>query len=287
MTLRVEYRISSTEPVTSSAHMSSKKSSSTMPRKRSNWISRWTAPILLFLMGCLALGYYAYDILDAHFFQDDQSRQFDQAVRDAHARNASALVNQSPADQLHAEALAELKAHASKTSSSRSPDIPNVDESSGANELTDRASEKQTARDGDIALGRIQIASIGLTAMIQEGTGTRTLQRGVGHITGTASVGDSGNVGLAAHRDTFFRKLQDIHKGDEITLTTLSGTYVYRVDLISVVEPRDSAVLRNSRDNILTLVTCYPFAFIGPAPKRYIVRARQVMSAPGTVAAIN
>ena len=125
-------------------------------------------------------------------------------------------------------------------------------------------------------LGRIEISSIGLTAMIQEGTGRQTLQRGVGHITGTALLGGSGNVGLAGHRDTFFRKLRNIHEGDEITLTTLNATSVYRVDLISIVEPQDSAVLRDSGENLLTLVTCYPFSYVGPSPKRFIVRARQV-----------
>jgi sortase A len=288
MTLRVEYRISSTEPDLSPAYASPKNASLATTRTRSSWIGRWTAPILLFLAGCLALGYYAYDILDAHFFQDDQSRQFDQALRDAHSGNASALAtNQSPADQLHAEALAELKAHASKASASSAPNLPDVDGSTNGTESSPGTREKQIAPGGDTSLGRIQIAAIGLTAMIQEGTGARTLQRGVGHITGTSAVGYSGNVGLAAHRDTFFRKLRDIHEGDEITLTTLNGSYVYRVDLISIVEPQDSAVLRDSGENILTLVTCYPFGFIGPAPKRFIVRARQVMPSPGSVAAIN
>ncbi len=111
--------------------------------------------------------------------------------------------------------------------------------------------------------------------MIQEGTGEQTLQRGVGHIAGTASLGTPGNIGLAAHRDTFFRKLKNIHEGDEITLTTLAGSYNYRVELISIVEPEDSAVLRDTGGNILTLVTCYPFSYIGPAPKRFTVRAKQ------------
>jgi sortase A len=120
--------------------------------------------------------------------------------------------------------------------------------------------------------------------MIQEGTSTHTLQRGVGHITGTALLGRSGNIGLAAHRDTFFRKLRNIHRGDEITLTALDGSYKYRVELISIVGPEDSAVLRNTGENILTLVTCYPFSYIGAAPKRFIVRAKQVPSTPAAIA---
>ena len=149
--------------------------------------------------------------------------------------------------------------------------MPDFSESAGTPSLQRSAIE-------NMPLGRIEINSIGLTAMIQEGTAEQILQRGVGHIAGTASLGASGNIGLAAHRDTFFRKLKNIHEGDKITLTTLAGSYKYRVELISIVEPQDSAVLRDTGGNILTLVTCYPFSYIGPAPKRFIVRAKQEAS---------
>jgi sortase A len=275
MTLRFEYRISSAEPCPLHVDPSVTESSSSILRTRSKWLSRWAAPIALFLVGCLALGYYAYDILDARFFQEDQSRRFDNALRDAHASNASApAASLSPADQLRAEALADLDSRSSRGSSSPAIALPKFDESTGANRLT--SSPNRLAE--NIPLGRIEIDSIGLKAMIQEGTGSRTLQRGIGHITGTALLGHSGNVGLAGHRDTFFRKLRDIHQGDEITLTTLTGTYVYRVGLISIVEPEESSVLRDSGESVLTLVTCYPFSYIGPAPKRFIVRAQQVPS---------
>jgi sortase A len=274
MTLRIECQISSTEPGRSSAHNSTLTESSPS-RSSSNWLVRWAAPLLLFLVACLALGYYAYDILDAHFFQNAQSRQFDDALRDAHTGSASVpAASLSPADQLHAEALADLGARASHGSKSPAPALPNFDDSPGASKLTPSSS----GAGQNTPLGRIEIGSIGLKAMIQEGTGWRTLQRGVGHITGTALLGHAGNVGLAGHRDTFFRKLRDIHQGDEITLTTLTGAYVYRVGLISIVEPEESSVLRDSGENVLTLVTCYPFGYIGPAPKRFIVRAQQVRS---------
>jgi len=264
MSLRVEYQIASSEiaaPQTNS-------SSSAVSRPRGSWVSRWAAPLLLFLIGCFALGYYAYDILDARFFQDDQSRQFDQALSNAHDRAAA---------ELSAEAAADLNSRSPHTNAS--PAIPNFSES------TTGASPEQQALIENMPLGRIKINSIGLTAMIQEGTSAQTLQRGVGHITGTALLGHSGNVGLAAHRDTFFRKLRNIHEGEEITLTTLTGTQNYRVDLISIVEPEDSAVLRNTGENILTLVTCYPFNYIGPAPKRFIVRAKEIPSTSVPVAA--
>jgi sortase A len=125
-------------------------------------------------------------------------------------------------------------------------------------------------------LGRIEISSIGLGAMIMEGVDGKTLRHAVGHIPGTSLPGSSGNVGLAAHRDTFFRGLRNIHKDDEITLTTLHGSYRYGVDSTQVVEPGDTKVLRATADDFLTLVACYPFYFVGPAPQRFIVRAHRI-----------
>ena len=112
--------------------------------------------------------------------------------------------------------------------------------------------------------------------MILEGTDNGTLRRGVGHIPGTSLPGQPGNVAIAGHRDTFFRPLRKIRKNDEITLTTLNGSYRYRVDSTQVIEPDDTQVLDDSDKPILTLVTCYPFNFVGSAPKRFIVRAHRV-----------
>jgi LPXTG-site transpeptidase (sortase) family protein len=278
MTLRVEYEISPQEPASVPATAMSHPRKSRTAR---GWFVRWAAPLLLFLIGCFALGYYAYDILDARYFQDEQSRQFDQALSNAHDDSAiSPPSSKSPAEELRAEALADLKSREKQPSTP--PKMPAFAESASANE----PKQPETAA-GNIPLGRIEIASVGLSAMIQEGTSNRTLQRGVGHIAGTALLGKSGNVGLAAHRDTFFRKLRDIKSGDDIKLTTLAGSVMYRVELISIVEPEDSRVLADSGENTLTLVTCYPFSYIGPAPKRFIVRARQISSASAPVAAIN
>jgi sortase A len=125
-------------------------------------------------------------------------------------------------------------------------------------------------------LGEIELTRIGVTAMILEGTDDRTLRRAVGHIPGTPLPGQPGNVAIAGHRDTFFRALRNVRQDDEITLMTLEGSYRYRVDSISVVGPRDTQVLDNSGGDILTLVTCYPFYFVGPAPRRFIVRAQRI-----------
>jgi sortase A len=126
------------------------------------------------------------------------------------------------------------------------------------------------------ALGKIEIDRLGVSAMIMEGTDERTLRRAVGHIPGTALPGQLGNAAIAGHRDTYFRPLRNIRHDDEIKVTSLEGSYRYLVDTTRVVEPADIQVLDDSNDTILTLVTCYPFYFVGPAPKRFIVRAHRI-----------
>jgi sortase A len=128
----------------------------------------------------------------------------------------------------------------------------------------------------DGLIGRIEIPRLGLSAIVVEGIDRRTLRRAVGHIPGTALPGQRGNVGIAGHRDTFFRSLKDIHVEDIIVLTTLWGEYRYRVVYSRVVSPDDVAVLHPTSSEVLTLVTCYPFYFAGPAPDRFIVRAERI-----------
>jgi sortase A len=112
--------------------------------------------------------------------------------------------------------------------------------------------------------------------MVLEGDSAHTLTRGVGHIPGTALPGESGNVGLAGHRDTFFRALRNIRDGDEVVVTTLQGCYRYRVVSSEIVSPNETRVLYASAIPSVTLVTCYPFYFVGSAPKRFIVHANRV-----------
>jgi sortase A len=126
-------------------------------------------------------------------------------------------------------------------------------------------------------IGRIGIPRLDVSAIVVEGTSNKALRRAVGHIAGTALPGQAGNVGIAGHRDTFFRPLRKIQQNDIITLTTLRGEYRYRVVSTKVVSPDDVAVLNPDGTEILTLVTCYPFYFVGPAPDRFIVRAARVI----------
>ena len=125
-------------------------------------------------------------------------------------------------------------------------------------------------------IGRIEIGRLGLSVMVIEGTGAKALRRAAGHIAGTALPGQPGNIGISAHRDTFFRPLRNIRQDDIITLTTMGGEYRYRVVSTRVVNPSGVEVLGPSQTEVLTLVTCYPFYFVGSAPQRFIVRAERV-----------
>jgi sortase A len=130
-------------------------------------------------------------------------------------------------------------------------------------------------KEGDL-LGRLEIPQLGMKVAILEGTTSQTLAVGVGHIKGTALPGEQGNIGIAGHRDTYFRALKNIHPGDEIRIQTTSGLSRYKVDRFEVVAPGDVSVLASSAASAITLVTCYPFHFIGAAPQRFVVHAHQV-----------
>jgi LPXTG-site transpeptidase (sortase) family protein len=137
-----------------------------------------------------------------------------------------------------------------------------------------KASLKPKRSDG-AAIGSLVIPRLGLSTMVVEGADDRDLELGAGHIPGTSFPGQPGNVGIAGHRDTFFRPLRRIQRGDAITLTTLGGAFEYRVVSIEIVKPDDIWVLYPGSSETLTLVTCYPFLFVGPAPRRFIIRAER------------
>ena len=182
------------------------------------------------------LGYCAFVLVDAWIFQNRLDRQFEQSLDDN--RQANAVGRQ--------------------TANSTSP-IKNLPPPFfGA------------------AIGRIEVPRLGISVFVIEGTSRTTLRRAVGHIAGTALPGKPGNVGISGHCDTFFRPLQNIRQHDIVTLTTLLGEYRYRVVSTKIVDPSDVGVLDQSGDQILTLVTCYPFHFVGSAPNRFIVRAERI-----------
>src|SRR5580704_3685449 len=128
------------------------------------------------------------------------------------------------------------------------------------------------------SIGRIDIPRLGLSVVVLEDDDALTLRRGVGHIPGTAWPGQAGNLAIAGHRNTFFSGLRDIRKNDVIRVTASRGFYIYTVESIRVVGPEHIEVLDATERPTLTLVTCFPFSYIGPAPNRFIVRARQISS---------
>ena len=129
-------------------------------------------------------------------------------------------------------------------------------------------------------VGRIQLSRLNLSVFAREGVDTRTLRGAAGHVPGSALPGESGNAAFAAHRDTFFRPLEGVRKGDVIAVTTPQGRFRYVVSATRVVDPSDVWVLRASSHPTLTLVTCYPFEYVGSAPQRFVVTARLVHSKP-------
>lgn len=128
---------------------------------------------------------------------------------------------------------------------------------------------------GDV-IGEIQVPRLRLNAMVVQGDSTANLRRAVGHLSKSALPGEWGNVALAGHRDTFFRPLRGIRLGDEIRFKTPERSFEYLVESIKVVVPSDIQVLQTSTGHDLTFITCFPFHYVGPAPKRFVVRAREV-----------
>ena len=126
-------------------------------------------------------------------------------------------------------------------------------------------------------IGLLDIPRLGISVMVIEGANSTALRRAAGHISGTALPGEKGNVGISAHRDTFFRPLRNIRQKDVITVNTLAGEYRYRVVSTRIVSPNEVSVLDSTGTEILTLVTCYPFYYVGAAPDRFIVRAERVI----------
>jgi sortase A len=215
---------------------------------RINSYLRWSHYFFT-IAGILALSYCVFSLLDARFYQAYQTRRFEQALNDSKP-------SAEGSEHLHPSAL---------------PPRPN-----GATRV--RAATLGRIGSRGTPLGRIEMSTIGLSAMILEGTDHWTLQRAVGHIPETALPGEAGDVALAGHRDTFFRSLRNIRVGDVITLKTLDGDFQYRVESTAIVPPSDVRVLHASSGPTLTLITCFPFSYVGSAPNRFIVRAREVGS---------
>ena len=209
---------------------------------RSGWAAHSLVALERVLMGLglLCVGLYLAACAERSLFQHTESRSFDHQL--AHAIKAGAP-DQSEWSKLRIERFAQMQ---------RDPN------------------------DTGLVIGRLTIPEADLEVMVLEGSDEATLDRGVGLIEGTARPGEGGNVGIAGHRDSFFRGLRHLSPGDEILLATLEGLTRYRVSEVLVVEPQFVQVLNATPQSSLTLVTCYPFFFVGAAPQRFIVHADEV-----------
>ncbi|HVR95234.1 MAG TPA: class D sortase [Thermoanaerobaculia bacterium] len=226
--------------------------STTRPKRAAlRWVER-----ALLLIGLVCLGTYAYSILDARVSEMRQNEELEAALA---ARKAAAPPPAVPAQET--QALADFR-----EDEEQEPAAPEATEP-----------EPLPVDDGSL-VGRLEVPRLGLSAIVREGVAATTLRRGAGRIPGTALPWESGNVGIAAHRDRVFRPLKDIGKNDIITLTTVEGTYRYQVEWTRIVTPKDTQVLHGTTEPALTLVTCYPFYYVGSAPKRFIVRAKRIES---------
>jgi sortase A len=202
---------------------------------------RWGQYALL-LAGCAALAYCAVILLQAKNYQARAEGQLAERTAKGSSFPVSSAVSSST----------------SYREVGRVPQPAAVSEKSGAG-----------------MVGRIDIPAAGISAMIADGDSSDVLRLAVGHVPGTALPGHSGNVGLAAHRDSFFRGLGDVKQGDVIRVTVPGKEYVYRVKFTDIVTPKETWVLRPTPYEGLTLITCYPFHYVGTAPKRFIVRAER------------
>jgi LPXTG-site transpeptidase (sortase) family protein len=246
-------------------------------------ILRW-AQVAFMLVGFVAIGYYGYVQSERYLFQSYQSWRLDQLQQGRPASIALYLghwlsTSQNPDAALKGKSLQLKKSWPRPGSRACNP---------GRRGGSD-PSVKMNGIPGDISeptegslVGRLKIPRLDVSAVVLEGVQPKTLRVAVGHLSGTPLPGEPGNVDVAGHRDTFFRGLRKIQKGDLITFSTLSGkTYQYRVASLAVVSPNSTDILNASPGTGLNLITCFPFYYVGPAPKRFIVHAVEVNDPAG------
>jgi len=235
---------------------------------------RWLtiSSVALIAAGLGLLAYYAAHRVDATLGHRSGIETF----RAAKAAQLDAPEEATP--DTHAETPSDTLASAA----AEPPSVPNV-ETVAAPDMT-LWSEKRIAdyrrfaaeSENAVPEGILRIRSINLELPVYDNTAEPALTRGAGWIEGTAPLGLDGNTGIAAHRDGYFRALKDVREGDEIEIESFWGTDRYRIVDVTIVDPSDVHVLHDDGRNLVTLVTCYPFYFVGDAPQRYIVQAERL-----------
>jgi len=232
---------------------------------------------LFLIAGVLALGFYGSAKLYTSAYQSYEKYSFEQQLS---GRTPSIpgfvghLLGKKEAPEQLATGKRTVNGEELLRSMVYAPEIVPMDKGWSADRL--RAFKRAATPSPGSVLGRLEIPSVDLSVMLLQGTDDWTLNRAVGHIEGTALPGQPGNLGVAGHRDGFFRCLKDVTKNTMITVTTLKGRFHYRVSAINIVKPKDVKLLSPTTRPTLTLVTCYPFHYVGDAPKRYIVTAEMV-----------
>jgi sortase A len=247
---------------------------------------------LLWGVAVVCLGIWGWARLDAARFQAEAERQLARSLPASGAELKASALERAVEEDLRRTAGGAAEADASGVAStpiraamgSAAQRAAAGREAAGPPAGARRAGHRHAAADragAAVALGRVRIPRIGLSAIVAEGVDRRTLRRAAGRIPGTSPLGGDGNTGIAGHRDGVFRDLERAVAGDLILVETPAGTRRYRVEAVSIVHPGVTEVLAADGRPTLTLVTCYPFDLLGPAPDRWVVRARRVDSAPG------
>ncbi|MGC2660412.1 MAG: class D sortase [Bryobacteraceae bacterium] len=218
--------------------------------------------LLLFLCGIVCIGFYGYSLANEHIYQVYENWAFDQEIAGRTVTFVDWLRERTPLG-------AYMTPSTSSNASVAKPAVPN--------ELTPPRPLPEGA-----LVGKVVIPRLNLSAIVLQGVEAETLARGAGHVPSTAMPGQTGNFAIAAHRDTLFRPLRNIKKDDDVTFESPTGSYTYRVVSTQIVLPSDVEVLRPLPDGgkWLTLITCYPFYYVGSAPKRFIVQAKLVSKDP-------
>jgi sortase A len=236
---------------------------------------RWLR-FMLMAVGIASGGYYSYTIADQYLHQFYENWAFDQQIAGrSNVTIRDYVLEKTPLGRLLGrEAPARVvRTHAPATRTESAPPLPATPPPEGA------------------LLGRIEIKRLNLSAMVRQGVDAKMLSVAVGHVPSTTLPGQPGNFAIAAHRDTLFRGLKDVKTGDLVTFESQSGTYTYKVLATKIVTPSDVSVLRadgggliqaaptdssTSPGHLLTMITCYPFNYVGSAPKRFIVQAELI-----------
>jgi sortase A len=168
------------------------------------------------------------------------------------------------------------QAESAQLDAALSREVPGLEVAAVREAAAARRGGGQFPADPGRVLGRLEIPRLRISAMVAEGVDASTLGRAIGHVTSTALPGSPGNCALAGHRDSFLHGLGNVRVADTIRIVTRDCTYLYQVEWTKVVGPRRIDVLEPTPGRRVTLITCYPFRYVGPAPNRFIVRARLV-----------